>query len=44
MQSLEVEPQIKLVKEVVKTITSKVDTKPLVVIQVEAIEIVVEQP
>ncbi len=44
MQSLEVEPQIELVEEAIKTIDLEVGIKPLVAIQVEIVEIVVEQP
>jgi hypothetical protein len=44
MQPLEVEPQIEFVEEEVKTTNLEVGIKLLVVVQVETIEIVVEQP
>ncbi len=44
MQPLEVERQIEVVEQAVKTTNSEVGIKPLVVIQVETIETIVEQP
>ncbi len=43
IQPLEVEPQIELVEEV-KIAKPKVGTKPLVYVQVETIETIVEKP
>ncbi len=43
MQPLEVKPQIKVVEYAIKTTNSEVGTKPLVVVQVETIETIVEQ-
>ncbi len=40
---LEVKPHIELMEEEVKIIDSKVGTKPLVVVQVETSETIVEQ-
>jgi hypothetical protein len=42
MQFLEVEPHIELVEEAIKTIDLEVGTKPLVVVQVETSEIIIE--
>jgi len=41
---LEVEPQIELVEEEVKTANPKVGVEPLVAMQVEITEIIVEKP
>ncbi len=43
IQPLEVEPQIELMEEEVRTTNLEVGTKPLVVIQVETTKIVVEE-